>query len=85
MLSNATINGCRALAARIPMPRRAVGAGGQAGAGPLADSNARRVIPRLIRAAMAGAMGLAAVDGERLSPARRRRPPVPAPRARCTR
>ncbi len=52
----------KAPAASIPGPGRAIGASGQ-GARPPQDRGARRAVPRLIRAAMASGIGLAAVGG----------------------
>jgi 6-phosphogluconolactonase len=63
MLRELTTNRWRALAARIPVPRDATAASGQAAARLPGDSNAGRAVPGLIRAAMAGAVGLAAAGG----------------------
>jgi hypothetical protein len=57
MLSEVAVNRWRALGARLPAPRRTTGAGGQAAARLPGHSSARRAVPRLIRAAMAGAVG----------------------------
>ena len=59
MHSDVTSNRWRALAVRIPVP--GTGARGRAVTRRLGQGSARRAIPRLVRAAMAGGIGLAAV------------------------
>jgi 6-phosphogluconolactonase len=63
MRSYVAVDKWKALTARIPGPGLATGASGQAVVRPPGDRGARRAIPRLIRAAMAGGIGLAAAGG----------------------
>ncbi|HEV2259895.1 MAG TPA: beta-propeller fold lactonase family protein [Streptosporangiaceae bacterium] len=63
MLSDVAMKKWKALAARIPLPGRRTGAGGQAAARGPGEGRARTAIPRLVRAALAGGIGLSAVGG----------------------